>query len=148
MLQGGGSSQVVTDSVRTFANGLRDVLGAGVVIVEAQGADNDAVPPPADRRQFSPTKARDAEGLSAEYFAGPDLAGEPNSVSLERHLVRWTSGNMAMAKRPPYGSFRWSGWFWPPASGAYEFSLRATSVGHLSLDGAPLLTPVARKLNS
>ena len=141
MLQGGGSSQVVTDSTATLGDGLRALLGPGVTVVEAQGADNDAVPPPADRRQFSPTEARDAEGLKAEYFAGPDFAGDPTSAGLERHLVRWVAGNMATAKRPPYGSFRWSGWFWPPASGIYEFSLRSTGVGRLSLDDAPLVTP-------
>lgn len=141
MLQGGGSSQVVTDSVRTLGDGLRDLLGPGVTILEAQGADNDALPPPADRRHFSPTPDRDAEGLRAEYFAGPDLSGDPNSVSLERHLVRWTAGAMATAKRPAYGSFRWSGWFWPETSGTYEFSLRATGSGRLMLDGAPLVTP-------
>ncbi|HEX7946684.1 MAG TPA: glycoside hydrolase family 3 C-terminal domain-containing protein [Phenylobacterium sp.] len=141
MLQGGGSSQVVTDSTATLGDGLRALLGPDVTVVEAQGADNDAVPPPADRRQFSPTEARDAEGLKAEYFAGPDFAGDPTSAGIERHLVRWVAGAMAAAKRPPYGSFRWSGWFWPPASGVYEFSLRSTGVGHLSLDGAPLITP-------
>ncbi len=141
MLQGGGSSQVVTDSTATLGDGLRALLGPGVTVVEAQGADNDAVPPPADRRQFSPTDARDAEGLRAEYFTGPDFAGDPSSAGLERHLVRWVAGNMAAAKRPPYGSFRWSGWFWPPASGVYEFSLRSSGVGTLTLDGAPLVTP-------
>jgi beta-glucosidase len=141
MLQGGGSSQVVTDAVRTLGEGLRDFLGPGVTVVEAQGCDNDGVPPPADRRQFSPTEARDAEGLRAAYFAGPDFAGEPTSAGVERHLVRWVAGNMAAAKRPPYGSFRWSGWFWPAVTGEYEFGLRATGAGHLSLDGAPLATP-------
>ncbi|MBU1378475.1 MAG: glycoside hydrolase family 3 C-terminal domain-containing protein [Alphaproteobacteria bacterium] len=143
MLQGGGSSQVVTDAGRSIAEGVRALLGAAVTVVEAQGADNDAVPPPADRSQFSPTDARDAEGLKAEYFAGPELGGEPTSVSVERHLVRWISGAMAAAKRPPYGSFRWTGWFWPEASGVYEFSLRATGTAHLTLDSAPLIGPDA-----
>ena len=141
LMQGGGSSQVVTDSARTLGDGLRAFLGSGVTVLEAQGADNDAVPPPAERRQFSPTQARDAEGLKAEYFAGPDLTGPPNSAGIERHMVRWTAGAMATAKRPAYGSFRWSGWFWPDASGVHEFSLRATGAGHLTLDGAPLITP-------
>ena len=141
MLQGGGSSQVTTDASRSITDAIRAALGLGVTVVEAQGCDNDAVPPPAVRAQFSPTQARDAEGLKAEYFPTTDLSGEPNSTSLERHLARWVSGNLASAKRPPYGSFRWSGWFWPPTSGTYEFSLRATGAGRLSLDGAPLIGP-------
>ncbi|WP_293680641.1 glycoside hydrolase family 3 C-terminal domain-containing protein [uncultured Phenylobacterium sp.] len=140
MLQGGGSSQVVTDNLRTLGDGLREFLGAGVTVVEAQGCDNDAAPPPADRRHFSPSEARDAEGLKAAYFTGPDLAGEPTSGGVERHLMRWTAGAMATARRPAYGSFRWSGWFWPPVSGAYEFSLRSIGKGQLTLDDAALIT--------
>ena len=141
MLQGGGSSQVVTEASRSLVDGIRRALGPGVTILEAQGADNDAVPPPAVRAQFSPAEAREAEGLRAEYFVSADRSGAPNSVSTERHLARWVSGNIAAAKRPPYGSFRWSGWFWPPESGTYEFSLRATGTAHLWLDGDLLMGP-------
>lgn len=48
---------------------------------------------------------------------------------------------MAQARRPAYGAFRWSGWFWPEVSGAYEFGLRSTGAGRLSLDGALLIDP-------
>jgi len=143
MLQGGGSSQVATEADRSIGEGFRRRLGQGVAVLEAQGADNDAFPPPAVRTQFSPTEAREAEGLQAEYFAAADLSGEPNSASLERHMVRWVSGAIASAKRPPYGSFRWNGWFWPEATGTYEFSLRATGAATLTLDGSPLIDPAA-----
>jgi len=143
MLQGGGSSQVPTEADRSIVEAVRRRLGQGVAVLEAQGADNDDVPPPAVRGQFSPTEAREAEGLKAEYFSTTDGSGEPNSTSLERHLVRWVSGNLASAKRPAYGAFRWTGWFWPEASGTFEFSVRATGTATLMLDGQTLIDPAS-----
>jgi len=143
LFQGGGSSQVVTEGARSIAEGLRAARGPEVTLLEAQGVDNDPYPPPADRTQFSPTESRDAEGLKAEYFPTPDLSGEPNSASVERHMVRWVAGAMATAKRPAYGSFRWSGWFWPQKSGTYEFGLRASGAGRLAVDGGVVISPEA-----
>lgn len=146
LFQGGGSSQVATDETRTLAEGLAAALGPDVALAVHKGVDNDPYPPPADRRQFSPTHARDAEGLKAEYFPTADLSGEPNSTGVERHMLRWVMGALAQARRPAYGAFRWSGWFWPEVSGAYEFGLRATGAGRLTLDGALLIgleTPAA-----
>lgn len=139
MFQGGGSSQVATDETRTLAEGLAAALGPDVALSVHKGVDNDPYPPPADRRQFSPTEAREAEGLKAEYFAAADLSGEPNSAGVERHMVRWVAGAMATARRPAYGAFRWSSWFWPEQSGTYEFGLRGTGEGRLTLDDKPLI---------
>ena len=139
MFQGGGSSQVATDETRTLAEGLAAALGPDVALSVHKGVDNDPYPPPADRRQFSPDETRSAEGLRAEYFPTTDLSGEPNSAGVERHMLRWVMGAVAQARRPAYGAFRWSGWFWPEVSGAYEFGLRATGTPRLSLDGALLI---------
>ena len=141
MLQGGGSSQVATDETRTLAEGLAAALGTDVALDVHKGVDNDPYPPPADRRLFSPDEARGAEGLKAEYFPTADLSGEPNSAGVERHMLRWVMGAVAQARRPPYGAFRWSGWFWPEASGTYEFGLRATGTPRLTLEGALLIGP-------
>lgn len=141
LLQGGGSSQVTTDSVRTMAQGLRERLGPGVTVLEGSGVDNDSFPPAADRRQFSPDEGRSAEGLAANYFESPDLSGAPTRTSVERHMMRWVSSAMASARRVAYGSFRWSGWYWPQASGAFEFGLRASGRATLSLDGEVLMSP-------
>ncbi len=141
MLQGGGSSQVVSEGVPTMAAGLRSRLGPGVTVLEALGVDNDPFPPAADRTRFSPDETRSAEGLAAAYFPTADLTGEPNSTGIERHMARWVAGAMATARRPAYGAFRWSGWFWPEADGTYEFGLRATGTATLTLDGAALIGP-------
>lgn len=139
LLQGGGSSRVVTDRVKTTLEGLRDHLGPGVEILTARGVDNDPYPPTPDAWLFSPTEARDAEGLRAEYFDSFDCSGQPNHANLERGMVRRVSPNIASATRPPYGSFRWSGWFWPEESGLHEFGLRATGDARFTLDGKPFI---------
>lgn len=141
LLQGGGSSQVVTDGVRTLEQGFSDYLGSGTQVSVAQGVDNDILPPLADRRMFSPTQARDAEGLRVEYFATDDCSGQPDSTGLERNFMRRVSANIASANRPPYRSFRWSGWFWPTRSGTWEFGLRTTGRAVFTLDGEPFISP-------
>ncbi|MDZ4375971.1 MAG: glycoside hydrolase family 3 C-terminal domain-containing protein [Phenylobacterium sp.] len=141
LLQGGGSSRVVTDRVKTPAEGLRDFLGQGVAVLEARGVDNDPFPINPDAWAFSPTEDRDAEGLHAEYFDSTDFSGPPARTALERNFVRWSSPNMAAATRAPVGSYRWSGWFWPDETGAYQFGVRGTGVAHVTLDGRALVTP-------
>src|SRR6185369_12499378 len=111
-----------------------------VTVVEARGVDNDPVPPNVVIAQFSPTEDRTVQGVKVEYFASDDLSGEPHTTGLERFLIRRASPNIASAKRPAYGSFRWSGWFWPPQDGVYEFGLRSTGEALFRLDGAPVIT--------
>jgi beta-glucosidase len=134
LLQGGGSSRVVTDRVKTMLEGFREHLGPDVRILEARGVDNDPYPPPIDPWQFSPTEARDAEGVQVDYFSSDDCSGEPTLTKAERNLVRRVSRNIASDGLPPYNSFRWSGWFWPEESGLYEFSVRATGRPRFTLD--------------
>ena len=140
LLQGGGSSRVVTDRVKTPVEGLKDLLGQGVAVLEARGVDNDPYPVTPDPWMFSPTEAHDAEGIWAEYFDSADLSGEPARTGVERGLIRWSSPNMAAVTRPPFGSFRWSGWYWPDETGRHEFGVRCTGDATLTLDGQPLIT--------
>ncbi|WP_293905462.1 glycoside hydrolase family 3 C-terminal domain-containing protein [Phenylobacterium sp.] len=140
LLQGGGSSQVVTDRVKTPAEGLRDLLGPEVTVIEARGVDNDPFPPTPAAWRLSPTRARDAEGLQVDYFASPDGSGAAHATALERTPIAWGAPQIASGDRPAYASLRWSGWFWPEESGVHEFGVRATGAPRFSLDGAPLIT--------
>ncbi|HYD45503.1 MAG TPA: glycoside hydrolase family 3 C-terminal domain-containing protein [Phenylobacterium sp.] len=143
LLQGGGSSQVVTGKSASPAEALRAHLGEAVEVIEAQGVDNDIVPPIPDPWLFSPDEARSETGLRVEYFASTDLSGEPHTIETERGFVRRASPNIASATRPAYGSFRWSGVFWPELSGDYEFSVRSTGEATLRLNGETLISPDA-----
>ncbi|MCW5761289.1 MAG: glycoside hydrolase family 3 C-terminal domain-containing protein, partial [Phenylobacterium sp.] len=118
-----------------------DFLGQGVAVLEARGVDNDPYPVTPDPWAFSPTEARDAEGLLGEYFESADLGGQPFRTAAERAFVRWTAPQMAAATRITAGSFRWSGWFWPDETGLHEFGLRCTGEAVLTVDGVALVTP-------
>ena len=122
-LQGDGSSRVSTDRWPTPVESLGARLPKAHLIY-AQGCDAEPVPPQAQARMFSPTEAREAPGLNAEYFAHADFSGEPIRTSHERRLLRWmsTRGPRTVANR--FEALRWSGWFWPVIDGAHEFSVR------------------------
>lgn len=141
LFQGGGSSQVVSEGQRSVAEGLAALLGPDIRLVEALGVDNEPYPPPADTRLFSPDLERSAAGLKFEEFAAADLSGEAARTGVERHLMRWVLAALTSGRLAPYGSFRWSGWFWPETSGTYEFGVRATGQATFTLDGRPLITP-------
>jgi len=140
-LQGGGSSQVVTDAVRTLGEGLRDLLGEGVEVIEAQGVDNDTFPPTPRPDWFSTTSNRSQQGLRAEYFDGPACEGGSREAPPEQNFVRRVRGTAIGPGGGTYKSFRWSGWFWPQRTGEYEFSVRATGSPALYIDGERIISP-------
>ena len=133
-LQGGGSSQVVTDAGRTLGEALRDLLGGEVEVIEAQGVDNDPFPPVPHDSFFSPDANRSGPGLRAVYFDGAHCKGEAREAPPERSFVRRVRGTAIGPGGGPYRSFRWSGWFWPAKTGEYEFSIRATGEPQFFVD--------------
>lgn len=140
-LQGGGSSQVVTDAAGTLADAFRQFLGDGVQIIEAQGADNDIHPPIPHAALFSPTEDRGNRGLEAEYFEVAACAGTACRTDLETSFVRRVRSGVTARSWSAYGSVRWSGWLWPPTTGTYEFSVRATGAPELFVGGERLIDP-------
>jgi beta-glucosidase len=122
-LQGDGSSRVSTDRWPTPVESLAARLPKAKLVYE-QGCDAEPVPPQAQPRMFSPTDTREAPGLTAEYFARADLAGEPIRSSHERRLFRWVSSRGPRHNANRFAALRWSGFFWPELDGAYEFSVR------------------------
>jgi len=122
-LQGDGSSRVSTDRWPTPLESLGARLPKAKVIY-AQGGDAEPVPPQAQARMFSPTEAREAPGLTAEYYTSADFAGDPVRTNHERRLLRWISTRGANSNASRYAALRWSGFFWPEKDGAHEFSVR------------------------
>jgi len=122
-LQGDGSSRVSTDRWPTPLETLGARLPKAKVIY-AQGGDAEPVPPQAHARMFSPTEAREAPGLTAEYFTGADFSSQPVRTNHERRLLRWISTRGAHTNASRYAALRWSGFFWPEKDGAHEFSVR------------------------
>ena len=122
-LQGDGSSRVSTDRWPTPLEALGARLPKAKVIY-AQGGDAEPVPPQAHARMFSPTEAREAPGLTAEYFTSTDFSSQPVRTNHERRLLRWISTRGAHTNASRYAALRWSGFCWPEQDGAHEFSVR------------------------
>jgi beta-glucosidase len=93
-------------------------------LIYAQGGDAEPVPPQAQARMFSPTEAREAPGLTAEYFTSTDFSSEPVRTNHERRLLRWISTRGPRANANRFEALRWSGFFWPEKDGAHEVSVR------------------------
>ena len=138
-IQGGGSSQVRTDRRVSILSAITERLAGRAEVLHADGGDSEPVPPAARPAMFSPDEARGQAGLLCEYFATPDLAGDPIQSRPERALGKLVSHNLGGAQPAAYAGFRWSGWFWPDRDGRHEVSLRAPGEMRVWLDGAPLI---------
>ena len=134
LYQGGGSAGVNPAGIATPLLSLRKVAGQAVKISYAQGADNDALPPPVDARLLSPTLARSEQGLSFSYYDNATFAGQPKGTATETYfdkIVLPLGGNQVSA--------RWEGYLWPPQDGAYEFSLSQLGDGTLYIDDQKII---------
>jgi beta-glucosidase len=164
--QGGGSSQVIPDRVVSPLAALKALYGSKVRFLYAQGVDNEPRIPAADVRLLSPTRDRREEGLHAVYYNGTQFTG---GVAFERtdvHFLKFGFGGAAGAvdwTKMPQGldavhnaivkgeytrdlfdagadfSVKWTGYFFPPRDGTYEFSLVHDDSATLVLDGRVLI---------
>ena len=137
---GGGSAQVRPFAAVSYLEGLADYLAGSASVSWNRGL------PPLEEifasDAFFTAASGGRPGLLGEYFANQDLAGTPAVTRVDEHIdlssaegARWPSG---LGKE---FSARWRGFFVPPASGEYRFSI--TSYGldgyRLFVDGKPVL---------
>jgi len=138
-IQGGGSSAVAPFAkLQTPLEAIRAAL-PGVELIYAKGVDSEETPPTADPRLFSPATDSGDTGLTATYFATPDLSGTPTRSERATDFTKRISGNIAGPQATGYAALRWSGIFRAPASGMYEFSVRGTGSAVLTFDGKTIL---------
>src|SRR5690606_22418165 len=93
-IQGGGSSAVVPFQTSTPLAALKAAL-AGVQDDHAEGVDNEETPPAASPELCSPGHDRSVAGLSATYYAGADMTGEPVKRETATSVLKRISGNIA-----------------------------------------------------
>ncbi len=135
LYQGGGSAAVIPSTIMTPLSSLRGAAGAAVAVTYAQGVDNDPLPPPADARLLSPTQSRGEPGLKFSYFDNADLQGTPARTGTETFF-----DSTALPGESTRMSARWEGFFWPPQSGPYEFSLSQLGNATLFIDDRKVLS--------
>ncbi|WP_286772375.1 MULTISPECIES: glycoside hydrolase family 3 C-terminal domain-containing protein [unclassified Sphingomonas] len=138
-IQGGGSSAVTPfDKLATPLEAIRAAL-PGVAVVYEKGVDNEELPPTAAPALFSPAADSSETGLQASYFASKDFSGAPVKSERVTDFTKRISANIASAAATGYAAMRWSGVLRAPATGTYEFSVRGTGSGVLTLDGKTIL---------
>lgn len=137
IIQGGGSANVIPSRIVTALESLREL--SGVHVEYAQGVDNELVTPAADSRLLSTTSAREVQGLQFAIYANAKFAGRPASSGVDTYFNKLSLGEgLTPAQEDPI-SARWSGYFWPPTSGTYEFSLTQVGSAVLTLDGVRII---------
>lgn len=138
-IQGGGSSAVTPfDKLVTPLEAIRAAL-PGVEVVYEKGVDSEETPPTGDPALFSPSADSKETGLQADYFANADFSGTPVKSQRATDFTKRISANIASAKVIGYAAMRWSGVLRAPTTGTYEFSIRGTGSGVLTLDSKTVL---------
>ena len=79
-------------------------------------------------------------GLKAEYFDNKDLQGTPVATRVDAQLnFEWFTDAPVPGINTDNFSARWTGYFVPPASGAYRLGARADDGVRVFLDDEPLI---------
>jgi beta-glucosidase len=129
LYEGGGSAAVIPARILTPLESLKRRLGPTVSVRYARGVDNDPLPPPADARLMSPTRARRQVGLAYRYYNNPDFKGSPVAQGVTNYFDK-----LALGSKLPAVSARFDGYFFAPRDGDYGFSLSQNGTGTLWVD--------------
>ena len=79
------------------------------------------------------------QGLQFAIYANAKFAGKPASSGVDTYFNKLSLGEGLTASQEDPISARWSGYFWPPKSGTYEFSLTQVGSAVLTIDGMRII---------
>jgi beta-glucosidase len=126
---GGGSATVVPSHTVTPLEGIQARAGSGVDVTHAPGTAGTAQPPVIDSATLAPASGS-GPGLTAEYFASPDLSGSPVITRVDPTVqVTGTPAGLS-----GIWSARWTGTFTPTVSGLQRFSFGGQGIARLYID--------------
>jgi beta-glucosidase len=133
VMGGGGSSQVEPFTSTSILEGLVEVAGPHVTVLYNKGLPT--LTEMVDATQFTTDAGGGESGIRAEYFATPDLSGEPVIERVDpRIAIRPATGY-------PEGtqSERWTGYFNVKEKGRFDVFVTSSGDGggfyRLSIDG-------------
>ena len=141
VFQGGGSSEVTPIRVVTPLEGLKSALPASVRVLVEQGVINDRCPPVADPRLFSTTLERTDQGLKRKHWSHGAIVDSPAGTGTDDVFMRLYFGEDLVPDPQHNLAMQWIGYFWPPVSGEYVFSLFDHGSTSIWIDGVPLISP-------
>jgi len=146
VIQGSGSSQVLASEVITPLQSIQSLLPKAVQITYHPGVDNEWAPRVLDARYFSPTREHRQNGLSAQYFASISATGKPLLQQVETNIGGMSFGGAVAERGTRQLAVRWTGFFFAPFDGDYEFSLEHLNVEqgmHLAGEGVKVSAHIA-----
>jgi beta-glucosidase len=124
----GNYNGIPSDPV-TLLRGIREKVAPSTRVVHAVGsplAEELPALEPVPALALTPGAGEPVGGLRAEYFANPDLDGEPLAVRTDPGVdARWWGDAPLAGLRPGEFSVRWTGTLVPPASGRYALGGKA-----------------------
>jgi beta-glucosidase len=127
---GGGSATVRPSGTVTPLEGIQARAGEDVDVTYTAGTAGAVEPPVLDTATLTPASGS-GNGLSAEYFASPDLSGTP-AITRVDPTVNVTT---APAGLPTVWSARWTGSFTPTVSGLQRISFSGNGIARVWVDG-------------
>lgn len=119
---GGGSGRVEPFFATSFLQGLSNYLGTAVKVYYARGIPS--LSEMAQATSFLTDTVDGKPGLSAEYFDNKDLKGTPTVKRIDPH-VNFRAGTSSDFPTATLSS-RWTGYYVPPQSDAYDFFVAST----------------------
>jgi len=138
---GGGSAAVNPHHVVTVRDGLRALLPEHVELTHHVGVPPTGNLSPVDTRRLRPVDGPADHGITVEYFANRELAGEPSCVewAASPRLV-WMGAEAAPGVATDDFSVRVRATFVADLAGEHQFSLVTGGAGgRVLLDGTPIL---------
>jgi beta-glucosidase len=133
-IMGGGSSQVNPHYAVTPWEGITKRCGDAIKVSYQQGCTNHKMGPVISEEWLIPSGVQGDRGLTAEYFNGLDLAGEPVLTEVCQKLDLIWSGEFSPLVDKDEFSARWTGRFVAPETGTYMFSLISVGLSRLYID--------------
>lgn len=131
---GGGSAAVVPSDTVTPLEGITARAGEDVDVTYAPGTAGTVEPPLIDTARLTPASGG-GHGLTAEYFASPDLSGAP--------VITRVDPTVQVSATPPglsgTWSARWTGTFTPTVSGLQRFSFSGSGIARVYIDNKLVL---------
>jgi beta-glucosidase len=119
---GGGSAGVQPFAAVSFLEGLSNTLGPGVKVLYDRGIPS--ISEMADATDFTTAATNGKPGLTAEYFKGEELQGQPAVTRGEAHV------NYGPGARGPFPegtmSARWTGYYTPKSAGTHDIFVQST----------------------
>ena len=126
---GGGSAGVRPFAAVSFLEGIANELGASIPTYYDRGIPqlNEL----AERTAFSTAESGGQPGLTAEYFAGANLEGDPMIRRTDQHIdfgavAGADIGSPAPAYPAESGSARWTGYYLASKSAPYDAFVQST----------------------